>query len=215
MRFHALLYGVYPYRPTYGLMPKAYKQKVSELSAVLGIEKEIFKPIKTFSGGMMRKLEIIRTLIHEPIVLFLDEPTAGLDAETRSSLWKYLEKVRKEQGTTIFLTTHYLEEAEQADSVCILNKGKVVSFGSPDEIKLDLVEEYLLIDAEDRKQLRAELEALKVSYESKNGALKINVKSRDVHALLKSIKSPLSKVKTHAPSLEDAYLEIIRRSEWN
>lgn len=215
VRFHALLYGQYPYRPTYKTMPQAYKKKVADLSAVLGIEKEIYQPIKTLSGGMMRKLEIIRSLIHEPKVLFLDEPTAGLDAETRSSLWNYLDEVRQQSGTTIFLTTHYLEEAEQADSVCILNTGKVVSFGALDKIKSDLVEEYLLIDAEDRKVLRAELDRLNISHNNKNGQIQIGVRSREVHQLLKSIGTPLTSIKTHAPSLEDAYLEIIRRSEWN
>src|SRR5437764_502974 len=75
VRFHAILYGLYPFRPTFALMPREYREQVRELASILGIEAEIFKPIKTFSGGMKRKLEIIRSLIHRPKVLFLDEPT--------------------------------------------------------------------------------------------------------------------------------------------
>jgi ABC-2 type transport system ATP-binding protein len=139
IRFHAILYGVFPFRPMYKLMPVAYQKRVMELAKVLGLEKEIFKAVKTFSGGMKRKLEIMRSLIHHPKVLFLDEPTIGLDPLSRKNLWEYLKKVRKEEGITIFLTTHYLEEAEEADKVCIINEGKIVAFGSPKEIKSKLM----------------------------------------------------------------------------
>src|SRR5207302_2793462 len=117
VRFHAVLYGLYPFRPAFSMMPRTYQEQVRELARVLGIEAEIFKPIRTFSGGMKRKLEIIRSLIHRPLVLFLDEPTTGLDAASRRNLWAYLRQARAESGTTIFLTTHYLEEAEQADRI--------------------------------------------------------------------------------------------------
>lgn len=86
VRFHAILYGLYPFRPGYALMPRAYKQQVETLANVLGLKEEIFKPIKSFSGGMKRKLEIIRSLIHQPRVLFLDEPTVGLDPASRRNL---------------------------------------------------------------------------------------------------------------------------------
>lgn len=135
IRFHAILYGLYPFRPTFGLMPKEYKTRVMELATILGIEKEIFNPIKTFSGGMKRKLEIVRSLMHKPKVLFLDEPTSGLDPLSRQTLWEYLKEVRKKEKTTVFLTTHYLEEAEDADTVCIINHGKVVALGTPKKLK--------------------------------------------------------------------------------
>lgn len=148
VRFHAILYGLYPFSPSFSLMSDEYKKKVKELSEILEIEKDIFKPIKTFSGGMKRKLEIIRSLIHKPKVLFLDEPTSGLDPLSRKNLWEYLKDVRKKEKTTIFLTTHYLEEAEGADTVCIINHGKIVALGSPSTLKKGaktLEEAYLKI----------------------------------------------------------------------
>ena len=95
VRFHAVLYGLYPFRPTFSTMPRPYQQQVRDLAAVLGLEKEIFDPVKTFSGGMKRKLEIVRSLIHRPKVLFLDEPTAGLDAASRRNLWRYLSEAQQ------------------------------------------------------------------------------------------------------------------------
>ena len=211
VRFHAILYGLYSFRPSFFLMPGEYKAQVRELSAVLGIGKEIFKPVKTYSGGMKRKLEIIRSLIHRPKVLFLDEPTTGIDVASRRSLWEYLAKVREESGTTIFLTTHYLEEAEQADTICIINKGKVVSYGTPDQVKAHLVEEYVLVDAADRGELRAELMRLGLEF-SETPLFRVGLDGKSVHSLLKQIETPLTVVQTHIPTLEDAYLEILGES---
>ncbi len=212
VRFHAILYGLYPFRPAFRMMPRAYQQQIQQLAAVLGIEKEIFNPIKTFSGGMKRKLEIIRSLIHQPRVLFLDEPTVGLDPASRRNLWTYLTKVRTETETTIFLTTHYLEEAEEADTVCIINKGRIVSHGPPAEVKAQLVEEYLLIDADNRAQLRAELLGLGLSF-SETPLFKVNLNGHNAHQLLKAIDTPLTVLQTHMPTLEDAYLAVVGRDD--
>jgi ABC-2 type transport system ATP-binding protein len=208
IRFHAILYGLYPYAPTYALMPSAYRQQVRELADVLGITDDISKPIKIFSGGMRRKIEIVRSLLHRPKVLFLDEPTAGLDVPSRRTLWEYLTMIRRESGTTVFLTTHYIEEAEEADTICIIDKGKIVSLGSPTRIKSQLVEEYVIVDADDRARLRGELSRLELPI-SGEGPYKIMLTGRGVHPVLRSIETPLSVVRTHAPSLEDAYLEIV------
>jgi ABC-2 type transport system ATP-binding protein len=208
VRLHAILYGLFPFRPTYGLMPRAYKERLDELSEVVGLGREVFKPIRTFSGGMMRKLEIVRSLMHRPRVLFLDEPTTGLDPASRRSLWQYLGQVRAHGGTTIVLTTHYLEEAEGADRICIMKGGQVVAYGRPDEIKARLVENYLLVDAADRAALLAELTGLGLQH-SGSGPVRVELDGRTVHALLKSIETPLTLVKTHTPSLEEAYLDVI------
>ncbi|HEU5288291.1 MAG TPA: ABC transporter ATP-binding protein [Candidatus Limnocylindria bacterium] len=208
VRFHAILYGLYPYAPTFALMPREYRDEMHRLAELLGIREDLHKPMRTFSGGMRRKLEIVRSLIHRPKVLFLDEPTAGLDVPSRRTLWDYLRTIRREAGTTVFLTTHYLEEAEEADHICIIDKGRIVSFGSPTDIKKDLVQEYVLVDADDRRRLREEIGRLELPIEGE-GPFKILLSGRGVHPVLKSIDTPLSLVRTHTPTLEDAYLEIV------
>jgi ABC-2 type transport system ATP-binding protein len=135
IRLHAILYGLYPWRPLYRLMPRAYKRHVDELAGVLGVGDLLGRRARDLSGGTRRKLEIVRALMHRPRVLFLDEPTTGLDPESRRSLWAYLRGVRDQAGTTVFLTTHYLEEAEDAETVCVLAVGRIIEFGSPGEIK--------------------------------------------------------------------------------
>ncbi len=154
IRLHAVMYGLYPYRPLYRLMPSEYRARVNELASLLAIAGEMFQPVRTFSGGMKRKLEIVRSLMHRPSVLFLDEPTAGLDVASRRALWSYLRDVREKSGTTLLLTTHYLEEAEDADEVCIIDRGRIVARGSPQQLKgtaggtLKLEDAYLRILAE-------------------------------------------------------------------
>ncbi len=208
VRFHCILYGIYSYRPTYTMMPREYKDRLDELAKVVGIEKEFFKPVKTFSGGMKRKLEIVRSLMHKPKILFLDEPTSGLDPLSRKSLWEYLLHVRKNENTTVFLTTHYLEEAEDVDRVCVINHGKIVALETPEKLKQRLVKEYLIIDAKERKELKKELELLDLQYKE-NGMFEINLTGKSTQKIIQSIKTPLSYLNIHNPSLEDAYLELV------
>ncbi len=212
IRFHALLYGLFPYRPSYTLMPEAYKKQVRDLSQLVGIEKEIFKPIKTFSGGMKRKLEIIRSLIHKPKVLFLDEPTSGLDPISRRSLWQYLEEVQKERGMTVLLTTHYLEEAEDADRVAIINYGKLEVLGTPRSIKNKLVEETMTVDASNRKKLSKELDTMKLNYEG-NGPFTITLGKQKAQQIIQKLKTELSILDIDRPTLEDAYLKLIENKK--
>jgi ABC-2 type transport system ATP-binding protein len=212
VRLHANMYGVYPFRPMFWMMPRPYKQQVMELADILGIANEIHKPIKTFSGGMKRKLEIIRSLIHHPRVLFLDERTTGLDPLSRRSLWDYLTRVRTEKATTVFLTTHYLEEAEQADTISILHHGKIVAQGTPDDVKARLVDNYLLVDADDRNALRQELRQRGIAF-TETPLFKIELNGESPHKLLKAIDTPLTTVKINTPSVEDAYLAIIQEHD--
>ncbi|MDR1400674.1 MAG: ATP-binding cassette domain-containing protein [Treponema sp.] len=138
IRLHACMYGLCGYRPFFRWMPRSYRDRVLELANVMGIADELWKPLKTFSGGMQRKIEIIRSLIHDPAVLFLDEPTQGLDPVSRRGLWEYINTKRKENGTTVFLTTHYIDEAENVDKLCMIQKGKIVFQGAPSELKKSL-----------------------------------------------------------------------------
>lgn len=208
VRFHCILYGLYPYRPTYSLMPKEYKDRLDQLSKVVGIEKDFFKAVKTFSGGMKRKLEIVRSLMHKPKILFLDEPTSGLDPLSRKSLWEYLLQVRKNDKTTVFLTTHYLDEAERVDRVCVINHGKIVALETPAQLKQRLVHEYLVIDAKDKEKLKKELRKEKLDYKE-NGKFEIDLKNKNTQKVIQSIKTPLTYLNIHNPSLEEAYLELI------
>ena len=213
VRLHTFLYGLYAFRPTFGLMPSAYRDQVRELADMLDIGNDLFKPIKTFSGGMRRKLEIIRSLMHHPRLLFLDEPTLGLDPISRHNLWEYLVGVRARSGTTVFLTTHYLEEAEQADRVCVIDHGHIVAQGTPNALKAQMTEDYLLVDAADRAALRAELERLDLRFGEQERLVRIDVAGPRIHEVLKAIDTPLSVVQTHTPTLEDAYLQIIRATD--
>jgi len=138
IRIHACMYGLYGYRPAYTMMPAEYRERVERLTEVVGIREALFKPIGKLSGGMKRKLEIVRSLIHDPRVLFLDEPTQGLDAVARRNLWTYIDQVRRDLGMTIFLTTHYIDEAEGADRVCLINRGRVSACSTPQEMKRSL-----------------------------------------------------------------------------
>ena len=208
IRFHAVLYGLYAYRPLYRLMPTPYRRQVGELADVVGLGAEVFKPVRRLSGGMRRKLEIIRGLMHHPRVLFLDEPTSGLDAASRRNLWQYIQDLRGRRDITICLTTHQLAEAEDADRVCIIDRGRVVAIGAPREVKSDLVHETLHIDAADRSALRVRLEALEIRF-SEDGHFVVPLDGQSAYDVVHSIALPLTMLRTESATLEDAYLRLL------
>jgi ABC-2 type transport system ATP-binding protein len=212
IRFHACLYGMYAYRPSFKLMPSAYKNRIMELAEIVGIQDALFKPIKKLSGGMQRKLEIIRSLIHTPQVLFLDEPTQGLDAVSRRSLWEYINHVRKQYGTTVFLTTHYIDEAENVDKVCIINQGKIAACCSPEEMKKSLLRQELMMDAGNRALLTAELDDLGLIY-SVNEHITVPYQDWTAQEIISQLKTKLTVLKIHEPSLEDAYIEFLNQTK--
>jgi ABC-2 type transport system ATP-binding protein len=126
LELHAVLYG---------LDKKAMKPRIEELMTLVELWERRNSPVKTFSGGMKRRLEIARGLLHHPRILFLDEPTLGLDAQTRKLLWDYIQKLNESEGMTIFFTTHYLAEAEAiADRIAIIDHGKIVATGTNAEL---------------------------------------------------------------------------------
>lgn len=211
IRFHACLYGMYRYRPSFKLMPATYKDRVMELAEIVGIRDALWRPIKKLSGGMQRKLEIIRSLIHTPKILFLDEPTQGLDAVSRRSLWEYIDGVRKENGTTVFLTTHYIDEAEHVDKVCIINHGKIAIAGSPGEMKTSLLRQELVLDAADRGRLIRELGAMGLDYRVDNHIMVPY--QGTAQEIIAGLKTELTVLQIQAPSLEDAYVEYLKRTE--
>jgi ABC-2 type transport system ATP-binding protein len=212
IRLHATLYGLYPWRPSYRLMPAAYRRQVDELAGVLGVEGILGRRARQLSGGTCRKLEIVRALMHRPQVLFLDEPTAGLDPQSRRSLWTYLRDVRDRDATTVFLTTHYLEEGEGADTVCVLADGRVIEYGSPVTISNRHLGAELVVDAANRHQLRQELEALGLEV-SGAAPFRVRLDGRSVQDVLRSIRSELTLFQVVQPTLEDTYLRLVEHSQ--
>jgi ABC-2 type transport system ATP-binding protein len=208
VRFHAVLYGLYPYRPLYRLMPAAYRRQVRELAELVALGADVFKPVKRLSGGMQRKLEIIRGLMHHPRILFLDEPTRGLDVASRRTLWQYIEELRRQHQITICLTTHQLDEAEGADRVCILDRGHVVAIGSPRDVKAELVHERLIIDASDRDALRRRLREMNLSF-TEDGHFDVSLDRLTAYEVVQGVGLPLTLLRTESASLEDAYLRIL------
>ncbi len=208
VRFHCVLYGLYPYRPMFRLMPAPYRRQVAELADMVGLGAEISKPVKKLSGGMRRKLEIIRGLMHKPRVLFLDEPTSGLDVASRRNLWQYIGELRRQHELTICLTTHQLIEAEDADRICILDHGRVVALGSPREVKSQMIHERLHVDAADRAALRRDLQKMNVDYQE-DGHFVIQLEGRSAYEVVRGIDEPLTMLRTESPTLEDAYLRIL------
>jgi ABC-2 type transport system ATP-binding protein len=127
MHFHAVLYGV---------KKDIREKRIHDLLRFVELEERKDDLVKKFSGGMKRRLEIARGLIHHPKILFLDEPTLGLDPQTRNSMWEHVSKLRKSEGMTVFFTTHYMEEAARiADRVAIIDHGKILKVGTVDELK--------------------------------------------------------------------------------
>jgi ABC-2 type transport system ATP-binding protein len=210
IRLHVAIYGLYPYRPFYRMMPAEYRRRIEQLAQVVGLEGALTRPLRSFSGGMRRKLEIMRGLMHRPRVLFLDEPTSGLDPVSRRGLWEYLRAVRAADGTTVFLTTHYLEEAEEAERVCVIDHGRIAMLGTPDELKRRLLQRAVILDAPDRAALRTELEALGAKVEpDPSGALRVAYDGPTAQSLIARVSTPLSVLRIREPSLEEAYVALL------
>ena len=214
IRLHAMLYGLYPWRPRYRLMPASYRREVHEMASVLDISGSLGRRARTLSGGQRRRLEIVRALMHRPRVLFLDEPTAGLDPASRRDLWAYLRQERARSGVTVILTTHYLEEAEAADSVCVLAGGTIIERGSPAEVKKRQMTPHLVLDAADRAGLRRELESLgvQVSAHQPAGPLRVPLNGRGAQDIIASVRTELTRFQIAEPTLEDAYLLLLERA---
>jgi ABC-2 type transport system ATP-binding protein len=190
-------------------MPAAYRDRIEALASMVNLGGDLFQPLKTFSGGMQRKLEIIRSLMHDPAVLFLDEPTSGLDAASRTSLWQYLLQVQRLRQTTIFLTTHYIEEAEAADHVCIIKQGKIALHATPQQLKQRLLDRYVLVDAPDHERLKAELTSRGIHFSTNGDGFKIAYAGPTPQAVISRLETPLSLLQIYEPSLEEAYVHLL------
>lgn len=142
----------------YGIYDEEFMNRLNELSSLLELSELLNRSYGKLSGGQRRRVDIARALLHAPKILVLDEPTTGLDPQTRRSVWSVMERLRKEQGVTVFLTTHYMEEAAEADYIVILDKGRIRAEGTPLSLKTAYAKDYLAlygVAEEDVKKLNA------------------------------------------------------------
>ncbi len=152
----------------YGITGKAFENRLRELSEILDFKAFMNRPIGKLSGGQRRRIDIARALIHRPEILILDEPTTGLDPQTRKLIWNVIEHLRTEENMTVFLTTHYMEEAASAGYVVILDSGSIVAEGTPLELKNRYVQDYVSlydVTEEEIKTLGMEYKAIRDGYQ--------------------------------------------------
>lgn len=158
LRSRAALYGIYG---------KEFKKRLDELATMLDFKKLLNRKVGKLSGGQKRKIDIARALIHNPKILILDEPTTGLDPQTRKIIWNVMDDLREKENMTIFLTTHYMEEASDADYVVILDRGQIVARGTPVELKNEYTGDFITlygVDEEEVKKLNLPYEKIQNSY---------------------------------------------------
>lgn len=156
----------------YGITGEAFKKRLEELDELLGVKEILKRPVGKLSGGQRRRADIARALLHAPKILILDEPTTGLDPQTRKTVWNAVDKMRKQNALTVLLTTHYMEEAMDADNVVIIDRGLLVAEGTPVELKNRYTGDFITVYGK-RKD---EIEKLSLPYEEGNGFYRIQVK---------------------------------------
>src|SRR5437899_7719335 len=163
----------------------------------------------TYSGGMRRRLEIARGLLHAPRVLFLDEPTVGLDPQTRSSIWRYITDLRKREDITIFLTTHYMEEAEYCDRIAIMDHGKIIVIDTPAALKASVGKDRVQIETDDEQAAIAALhERFGIEAHLSEGKVTFGVPEGEhfVPRLFAELGQPIRSVSVARPSLDDVFM---------
>jgi ABC-2 type transport system ATP-binding protein len=195
----------------YGMNQRQSSQRVEEILAVLDMTDRRDQLVRRLSGGLRRRLDIARGLMHRAQVLFLDEPTTGLDPHARAAIWSFIDALRKTQGITVFLTTHYLEEAERSDRVGILDRGKLVALGSPAELKRALQGDVVHIRTTDYAAAEIKITThLSVPVRSSPDGLFITAESAEtlVPELFRILGSQIVAVNMHRPSLNDVFLNL-------
>lgn len=210
MDFHGRLYRI----------PRETRNKrINELLALVELDDRRNDIVKTFSGGMRRRLEIARGLLHHPSVLFLDEPTLGLDPQTRNHLWSYIATLAKEKGITIILTTHYMEEADRlCNRIAIIDHGRIIVTGTPKQLKDGLGGDLITLGSPD---LAAVAEALREPWitrvETHKNDVVVSLKNADQHistivTILNTRQVPITSISVHKPKLEDVFLSFTGRT---
>jgi len=213
LKLHAELYGV---------ESDLVAPRMRQVLEMVGLWDRKDSPVMTFSGGMRRRLEIARGLMHSPRVLFLDEPTIGLDPQTRSSIWKYIRELKEREEITIFMTTHYMDEAEFCDRIAIMDNGKIVALDTPEALKAEVGADRVRIQTEDDEAAIAALEE-RFGLEAKmsEGAVTFLVESGEefVPRLFAELGIAIKSVSVARPTLDDVFMRYtgstIRDAEEN
>jgi ABC-2 type transport system ATP-binding protein len=207
----------------YGLGGRPLEQRVDFLLESFGLADAAGRIVKTYSGGMQRRLDVALGLVHEPEVLFLDEPTTGLDPEVRADMWREIKRLADEQHITILLTTHYLEEADELTRrLVIVDRGEIVAEGTADELKGQLrgdAIQLVLEDAQDRTRVEPALERLgtlrEVRLDGQTVSARVDDGARAIPAVLQALDGngvAVASVTVSRPSLDDVYLSLTGRS---
>ena len=206
LEMHALLYGV---------PAKGRKERIDDMLSLVGLTDRQNSPVKEYSGGMRKRLELARGILHEPAILFLDEPTVGLDPQTRQHIWQYIQKLSKREGTTVVFTTHYLEEAEQfADRVAIIDHGKIVAVGTPHELVESMGGDVALLKSPEPKKLAAQLRKMKFASGVKleDGGVRVSIRHshENLPNLFRACKGVTS-IEIHPATLNDVFIKYTGR----
>ncbi len=210
--FHAIMYGI----------PRAVRrQRLAEVLSLVELQDRDHALVGTYSGGMKRRLEIARGLLHHPRVLFLDEPTFGLDAQTRRRIWAYLQRLNRDEGVTIILTTHYMEEADHlCRRVAIVDRGRIVALDTPSRLKSQLGGDVVVLEtADENDELATLLRAAPwiTAVKRYGSRLSLTMESADrripeLMAMAREAGSAVISVNLHKPSFEDVFLHFTGRS---
>ena len=206
LRFHAELYGV----------PKAETApRVEQVLRMVGLWERRAHVVSTFSGGMKRRLEIARGLLHSPRVLFLDEPTVGLDPQTRAHIWNYIEELKEREAVTIFLTTHYMDEAEHCDRIAIIDGGQIAALDTPEALKANVGQDRVEIRTADDDAAIATLgDRFGLEASVAEGAVRVYVPhgAEFVPTLFAELGVPILSVNVAAPTLDDVFMAYTGRT---
>lgn len=193
----------------YKLSKSALKAAVQEAARVANATEFLKRPYGKLSGGQRRRADIARALIHTPKILFLDEPTTGLDPQTRQSVWETIRQLQRERGMTIFLTTHYMEEAAQADYITIMDHGEVLAEGTPYELKEKYAKDALKIVPKDSEALRFSLNAFPITYTVANGIFEIALKHTvDALPIVDSCRDNIAGIEIISGTMDDVFIEL-------
>ena len=201
LRFHAELYG----------MPReSVKPRMQQVLEMVGLWERRGSKVLTFSGGMKRRLEIARGLMHSPRVLFLDEPTVGLDPQTRASIWEYIHQLRQQEEITIFLTTHYMDEAEHCERIAIMDEGRLVALDTPTALKAAVGTDRVTIRTTDDEAALAKLDGAVLT----GDGIVISVENGEsyVPELFGTLGVPITNVSISRPTLDDVFLSYTGRT---